>query len=39
VPFLDVLTMLAAIVGIVLGAIALAGSQKIVAGIGGGLWW
>jgi hypothetical protein len=37
VPFLDVLSMLAAIVGIVLGAIALAGSQKIVAGIGGGL--
>ena len=37
VPFLDVLTMLAAIVGIVLGAVALAGSQKIVAGIGGGL--
>jgi hypothetical protein len=37
VPFLDVLTMLAAIVGIVLGAVALAGSQKIVAGIGTGL--
>lgn len=37
VPVLDVLTMLGAIVGVVLGAIALFGTSKIRAGIGSGL--
>jgi hypothetical protein len=34
VPILDILTMLAAIVGLVLGGIALFGSRKIFAAIG-----
>lgn len=37
VPFLDVITMLGAIVGFVFGIIAMFGSRKVVAGIGTGL--
>jgi hypothetical protein len=37
VPILDIMTMLGAIVGIVLGVVALFGSRKVLAGIGAAL--
>jgi hypothetical protein len=37
IPFLDVLTMLGAIIGLILGVIAMFGSRKTTAGIGIGL--